>query len=218
LTIRTIRKVAHLPRQPRTPGFAMAQLHPELIDGGFDPFLQIDAFALAEPVFKPHPHAGFSAVTYILPESPIGFINRDSLGGRVLIPPGALHWTTAGSGLHHEEVPEQRGVAALGLQMFIDLPGALRGVEPGWLHLDPGDVPHTNDNGADVRVVLGASYAVASPLSPPTPGVFLIDVKLDAGATFVHNIDPAANAFLYMLDGSICGDPMLSPFDLAARA
>lgn len=43
---RTIRQVAHRPRRPRAPGFALAQLHPEQIGGGFDPFLQIDAFRL----------------------------------------------------------------------------------------------------------------------------------------------------------------------------
>ena len=215
MTLRTIRKAAHMPREPRAPGFAVAQLHPDRIGGGFDPFLQIDAFALSEPVFKPHPHAGFSAVTYILPESPIGFINRDSLGGRIRIPPGALHWTIAGGGLHHEEVPERRGVAALGLQMFIDLPASMRHMAPGWLHLDPADAPRTQADGADVRVVLGASSGARSPLSPPTPGVFLIDVKLEAGATFAQDIEPAVNAFVYMLDGTTTGAPALSAFDLA---
>jgi len=67
-TLRGIRHIASMPRQSRGLGFEVAQLHAEAIDGGMDPYLQIDAFALSEPFFAPHPHAGFSAVTYILPE------------------------------------------------------------------------------------------------------------------------------------------------------
>lgn len=216
---RRIRAVVNLPRQPRAEGFNVAFLHPEAVGGGFDPFLQIDAFALAAPVFKPHPHAGFSAVTYILPESPIGFINRDSLGARQRIGPGALHWTAAGSGVLHEEVPEQLGIAALGLQMFIDLPMSQKEAPPACLHLDEDEIPQVQINGAEIRAVVGDSNGAVSPLRSPTPGVRLIDVTLSPGGCFTQALEGAESANIYILDGDAKVGPnqtRLIAFDLAA--
>jgi redox-sensitive bicupin YhaK (pirin superfamily) len=219
MTERTIRTVAHLPRQPHAEGFAVAFLHRETVGGGFGPFLQIDAFALAQPVFKPHPHAGFSAVTYILPESPIGFINRDSLGDRTRIGPGALHWTAAGSGLLHEEVPERLGTAALGLQMFIDLPAAAKHMAPQVIHIDAEDIPVAHFDGGSVRVVVGEANNVSAAIDPPTPNTLLIDITLAPGGRFAQALDAHDEACVYLLAGSATvGETELAAFDLAASA
>lgn len=200
---RGLRSIVNLPRQPAATGFQLAKLHPQLIGGGMGPFLQIDAFALAEPVFAPHPHAGFSAVTYILPESATGFINRDTLGQRQRIAPGALHWTAAGSGIQHEEVPELRGDAVLGLQMFIDLPSALKGMAPQALHLEAQDIPVWRDNGVDVRVVVGSCNGVTSPLQPPTPDVLLLDISLAPAARLTTALQADHEVFAWVMSGEV---------------
>ena len=219
MSLRSARGVANRPRRLEAPGFEVAFLRPELIGGGMDPFLQIDAFALAEPVFKPHPHAGFNAVTYLLPESPQGFINRDSLGTRRRIAPGALHWTTAGSGIIHEEVPEVRGIAVLGLQVFINLPAARKHMAPGFLHLEPEAVPVVSRDGATIRVVSGESNGAVSPLVTPTPGVRLVDVTLQPRAVFEQELTADENAFAWLFNGSATiaagsGGEVLRTFDL----
>src|ERR1700750_2818805 len=63
-----------------------------------DTVINLDHFRMGGPTFPPHAHAGFSAITYMLPESAGAMRNRDSLGDVSLIPPGGLHWTAAGSG------------------------------------------------------------------------------------------------------------------------
>ena len=63
-----------------------------------DPFLMVDHFRMREAAFAPHPHAGFSAVTYLFDDSATGLVSRDSLGGEHAIAPGGLHWTLAGRG------------------------------------------------------------------------------------------------------------------------
>jgi len=73
------------------------------------------------PIFPPHPHTGFSAVTYMFEDSAGSFQNRDSLGDRALIHPGDLHWTQAGSGLMYEEVPSLPGTLCHGAQIFVNL-------------------------------------------------------------------------------------------------
>ncbi|MFB2920991.1 MULTISPECIES: pirin family protein [Aerosakkonema] len=100
-------------------GFSDYNLHDQL-GVSLDPFLNLVDFHMSQPTFKPHPHAGFSAVTYMFEDSEGAFINRDSLGDRSRIAPGDLHWTQAGSGMLHEEVPERAGVDCHGLQMFVN--------------------------------------------------------------------------------------------------
>ena len=74
-----------------------------------DPFLGVDHAWMSEATFATHPHAGFSAVSYLFLDSQTGVNNRDSLGTRNLIQPGGLHWTAAGRGVVHDEVPAQIG-------------------------------------------------------------------------------------------------------------
>ena len=95
----------------------IAQLHRMNIGSGFrayslrggemaepiDPFLGVDHAWMSAASFATHPHAGFSAVSYLFLDSETGVNNRDSLGMRNLIQPGGLHWAAAGRGVLHDE-------------------------------------------------------------------------------------------------------------------
>lgn len=167
-----------------------------------DPFIMVSLYEMAAPTFAPHPHAGFSVATYILPESPIGFLNQDTLGNRNRIGPGTLHVTVAGSGVQHEEQPERLGAVARGYQIWIDHGDAQREIAPHALHLAASDVPVVEREGATIRAVLGASNGVASPLSPPTK-VRLIDVALEPNARFDQELQKREAAFLFILAGVV---------------
>ncbi len=183
-------------------GFVSLSVGDALSEAAMDPFISLDYFEMSQPTFPAHPHAGFSVATYVLPGSEDGFVNRDSLGNTLPITPGSLHWTTAGRGLMHEERPLHVGTTVRGFQMFIDLPAADRLSAPGLLHLDAQDVPVVTLDGVAVRVLLGASHGVQSPLMPPT-GALLLDVTLTTGASVQHAI-PAQEAInLLVLSGAI---------------
>jgi redox-sensitive bicupin YhaK (pirin superfamily) len=166
------------------------------------PFIVVSFYEMNGPAFPPHPHAGFSVATYIVPESEIGFVNQDSLGHRNRIPPGALHWTTAGAGVLHEEQPERPGAPAQGFQIWIDLPDAERECTPNAIHLPAADVPVSHVDGTTLRAVLGASNGLISPLATPTP-VRLVDVVLAPGASFTQAIASDENAFAFVLGGEL---------------
>jgi redox-sensitive bicupin YhaK (pirin superfamily) len=114
----------------------IAQLHSMNIGKGFkafalrgggaedamDSFLGVDHARMSEPTFATHPHAGFSAVSYLFLDAETGVKNRDSLGTRNLIRPGALHWSAAGRGVVHDEVPAETGKTVHMLQIFVNLP------------------------------------------------------------------------------------------------
>jgi redox-sensitive bicupin YhaK (pirin superfamily) len=167
-----------------------------------NPFLILSLFDMTGPVFPPHPHGGFSVATYILPESEIGFWNQDTIGTRNAIEPGSLHWTTAGSGLMHEETVSRSGRHALGFQIWIDHAADKRQIKPEGLQLHANDVPMVTGEGFVKRVLVGASGEVASPLKVPTQ-VRIIDMELRGGATVSENIARGENAFAWVRSGSI---------------
>jgi redox-sensitive bicupin YhaK (pirin superfamily) len=167
------------------------------------PFIGIDAFTMAQPVFGPHPHAGMSAVTVLLPESPSSVINRDSLGDRSRIEPGDIHWTQAGRGMQHEEVPAVPGQATLGLQVFVNLAAAHKQADPVAFKVRAADMPHVRFHEGSLRVVAGRFADLdgtehVSPLALDkrwlTPGQ-IWDLTLNPHAQVVLPVARGHNAF-----------------------
>jgi len=166
-----------------------------------DPFLGIDHAWMSAPTFPPHPHAGFSAVTYLFLDSETGIANRDSQGNRKLIQPGGLHWTAAGRGVVHEENPAVPGSTAHLLQIFVNLPRDRQDAAPFALSLDPQEVPVVHRPGARVRVPFGSFGGVRSPLAPPTE-VTLLDISLEAGAELELPLGAGQRALIMPIFGS----------------
>ncbi|EJL85651.1 Pirin-related protein [Herbaspirillum sp. CF444] len=173
-------------------GFDPAQL---------DPFLGIDHAWMSAPTFPPHPHAGFSAVTYLFLDSEIGIANRDSRGNSKLIEPGGLHWTAAGRGVVHEENPALPGRTTHLLQIFVNLPQERQDAAPFALSLSPQDVPVIQRPGVRVRVPLGSFGGARSPLTPPTE-VTLLDISLDANAELDVPLAAGQRAFVLPIFGN----------------
>ncbi|MEC5218164.1 redox-sensitive bicupin YhaK (pirin superfamily) [Actimicrobium sp. GrIS 1.19] len=188
----------------RGPGLRIAQLHEATLGASLDPFLMCDCFWMAQPFFPPHPHAGISAVTYMLPESEGGFVNRDSLGNRNLIQPGALHWTEAAAGMMHEETPIASGVTCQGLQIFVNLPSGLKLAEPRTYHLEPDAVPARDFAGAQVRVLAGKFDDSHAGVMPRTDCA-LWDVTLQANSTVTLPLPDHWHAFGILTKGSLAG-------------
>jgi quercetin 2,3-dioxygenase len=174
-----------------------------------EPFLVFTEFRMDRPVFGPHPHAGVSVMTYILPDSDGGFLNRDSDGDRSDIHPGAVHITQAGRGIHHDEVPLVSGVEAHGFQIWINHREGDRWVEPRAMHADAAAVPEVRDSGSVVRVLHG-SYGGRTPAYRMVTPVTLLHVFLQPQATVT--LPAAPMAFAYGLAGTaVSGDADLGP-------
>jgi len=201
-----MKHLAHLQRMSHGSQFHAFGLH---ADGLISPFLGIDHAWISGPTFPPHPHAGFSAVSYLFLDSQTHIDNRDSLGGRHEIQPGGLHWTAAGRGVVHEETPAQPGQTVHMLQIFVNLPADLQDEAPFALRLSPQEVPVVQLPGARVRVPLGAFAGVRSPLNPPTP-VQLLDISLEPGAELNVPVEAGHTAFALPIHGEVVvGDQAL---------
>jgi redox-sensitive bicupin YhaK (pirin superfamily) len=195
---RSVAAAVALPEHRMTPGFATRSLR-GFPGRSLDPFLSVDHFRMSQPTFPPHPHAGFSAVTWMFEDSPGAFINRDSLGDRSRIGPGALHWTQAARGMMHEEVPEHPGVESHGLQIFVNLRSDHKHAAPAAYHADV--LPLATGPGWRARVLAGRVGDVASPLDKLLTPVLLLDVAIDAGATLALPADPDTALFALAIDG-----------------
>lgn len=171
-------------------------------DDSIDPFLGVDHARMSEPTFATHPHAGFSAVSYLFQDSETGINNQDSLGTRNLIRPGGLHWTAAGRGVVHDEVPAVTGNMVHMLQIFVNLPAERQLDAPFALSLEPQDVPLVQLPGASIRVPLGSYGNARSPMRPPTE-VNLVDISLEDGAELILPIAAGLGAFILPVTGNV---------------
>lgn len=199
--LRSIEQRRALERQRATPSFASYGLRSSA-SFSIDPFLNLDDFVMSEPTFPPHPHAGFSAVTYMFEDSAGAFMNRDSLGDRSRIEPGAIHWTQAARGMMHEEVPERRGDACHGLQMFVNLADRHKHAAPAAFHASRPEVPEVQPTpGARVRVLAGVFRKVASPLTQLLTPLTFLEVHLAPGVVVEIDAPRAHNAFVMIVGG-----------------
>jgi redox-sensitive bicupin YhaK (pirin superfamily) len=200
-SIRPVAQVLPMPWHAFDEGSGAWMLHPQ-DRHALDPVVLVDHFVMPTPAFAPHPHAGFSAVTYLF-EDGGGVRNRDSLGDDRVIGPGALHWTQAGRGMLHEEIPAVAGVAAHGLQLFVNSRAIHKDAPPAVFHLRADEVPVVAlEGGVQVRVARGEFAGQRSQL-PAHTGLTLLDVKLPANTSAAIPIGRGQRAFAIVVSGAL---------------
>jgi redox-sensitive bicupin YhaK (pirin superfamily) len=197
-----VRHVLQLDQMKRGAHFRAATLRDKERSGALDPVIGVDHAWMSAPTFPPHSHTGFSAVSYVFSDAGTGLKNEDSIGTRNLIRPGGMHWTAAGRGITHEEVPAEAERTAHLFQIFIDLPASRKAAAPYALSLEPENVPIVKLPGVVIRVPLGVFGTARSPLNPPT-SLNMLDIQLDAGAALAVPVAPGENAFVMPVKGQM---------------
>jgi redox-sensitive bicupin YhaK (pirin superfamily) len=196
-----IKKTKQLQFNQMMPGFrATGVMHSEFET---DPFLIFGEFYNDRSVFGPHPHAGVSVMTYLLPDSKGLFLNRDSFGDNSIIDPGGIHVTQTGKGVYHDELPELTGTEVHAFQIWINHAEKDRFVDPKALHLSSKDVPVWESETVHLRVIQGRYQNLSSPLELLTK-TLLFDVKLQPNASIEFHTEEMA--FIYLISGEIVLD------------
>jgi redox-sensitive bicupin YhaK (pirin superfamily) len=168
--------------------------------------------------FGPHPHRGFETVTFILD----GLLaHRDSAGHESVIGPGGVQWMTAGRGLVHAEVSPRDFMQTGGpleiLQLWVNLPPALKMTEPRYTGLQRDQIPviESEDGKVRMQLVSGEYGGVTGPVDSLT-GVFMSTVEMKAGGLLYLDKLLERNVFLYVVRGVINIAPdTISAFHLA---
>jgi hypothetical protein len=155
--------------------------------------------------FGPHPHRGFETVTFILDGE---LAHEDSAGHQSVIRAGGVQWMTAGRGVVHAEVSPrefmQRGGPLEILQLWVNLPPALKMTEPRYVGLQRDDIPVVPLDGGKValHLIAGSWDGVAGPVQSLT-GVFMSTVEMQAGGRLRARGLIGRNVFLYIVRGIV---------------
>lgn len=168
----------------------------------FDPFLMLDSFDSRNPDdyirgFPTHPHRGIETITYLV-EGEIA--HEDSLGNKGLITSGACQWMTAGSGILHQEMP-QEAERLLGLQLWLNLPAAEKMTNPKYFDIEPQDIGLVEENGGFVKVISG-EYKGIKGVTPHHIQATLLDVKLDEGQSIEIPVKEDETVFVFLIEGA----------------
>jgi redox-sensitive bicupin YhaK (pirin superfamily) len=163
-----------------------------------DPFIALmDDFIELAPGNRAggaHPHAGFEIATWVV-EGEL----RDRDEG--VLRAGDVMWTTAGSGVVHNEDVEPIGRTRI-LQLWMTLPSAERWSTPRLVHMARDAAPVRMAPGVSARVYSGRSGAVEASTHTHLP-LTMIDIRMAAHAEFVQEVPASFNGFVYVLDGEV---------------
>jgi hypothetical protein len=170
----------------------------------FDPFLLLDAFGSDDPAdylpgFPMHPHRGMETVTYLLEGS---VRHGDSMGNGGVIGPGDLQWMSAGSGIVHEEMPQQSPRGVHGLQLWVNLPGREKMRDPAYHGITAGEVPVVPTGSGLVRVLAGEWGGARGPVIGAARSPVYLDIELKPGASILLDAPAERTAFCYILEGT----------------
>lgn len=178
--------------------FSMVHFDLSCFDDRQSPIMLLDDFTVSSRPFGPHPHAGFSAITYVFEDSPGALRSRDSLGNDFTVGAGGIVWLQAGRGALHEETPNVTGRALHGAQIYVNLHAANKNLAPRTFCLQAGDVPHWSDAAGNcVRVLVGEYRCVTSPLVPTEP-FSLFDLRVKSRVTV--DLTAGHHSLLYARD------------------
>lgn len=153
----------------------------------------------------PHPHRGFSPVTFIFKG---GVHHRDSRGNDSVVYAGGAQWMNAGMGMMHSERPPD-DIHELGsrqeiIQLWVNTPARHKMDQPEYFPLQESEIPRfvSDDRLAAVNVISGELMGLKGPV-PTKTAVNAATIYLKKGAQIDIALPQDHNAFIYLLDGEI---------------
>ena len=177
---------------------------------GLDPFLLLDEFASDSAAdyiagFPSHPHRGFETVTYMLAGA---MLHEDHLGNRGHLSAGGVQWMTAGRGVIHSEMPQQKEGRMHGFQLWINLAAAEKLKEPAYREIPAAAIQvATLPSGATVKAIAGrleiAGTALIGAVSGISTDPLYLDVHLPPGADLRVPVTPGHRALVYLYAGGL---------------
>jgi redox-sensitive bicupin YhaK (pirin superfamily) len=150
----------------------------------------------------PHPHRGFSPVTFVYQGA---VLHHDSLGNSSVVGPGEVQWIDAGNGIIHSEGPapsmqEQGGALEL-IQLWVNVPASAKALPARYQELPSEKLVEHTFHGGRIRVVAGAVNGLHGP-AQTFSDVAAAMLWLDQGAAFEWQA-ALPTCLVYVLGGSV---------------
>ena len=213
MKVRTVKKIVSAQRVNMGGNFLDQPLPINGLDM-IDPFLLIHHWneplkpggKQSELGVGPHPHRGFSPVTFIFKGS---LRHQDSIGNTAVISEGGTQWMHAGKGIIHSERPGKELIKNGGQQEFIQFwvntPSKYKMEEPYYLPIRAKDTPIIKKGNVDVNIVAGEFESLMGPAKTYSPQT-LLRVEGEATTKLQLHIPTNYNTILYILNGEISAD------------
>jgi redox-sensitive bicupin YhaK (pirin superfamily) len=197
-------------------GLPVRQAFPTQQVQQLDPFLLLHHARVKAPQHTdprhagvdPHPHRGFSPVTFVFEG---GVHHRDSRGNNGTVYAGGAQWMHAGRGIIHSERPphdiHERGSYQEIIQLWVNSPAKNKFDLPSYYPAHAEDVPEvkSEDGLSTLRVFAGTLQHVSGKITPVS-AVNAATVFVKENGRFSVALPAHHNAFLYLLDGAIMLD------------
>ena len=174
-----------------------------------DPFLLLDEFKSDKADdylagFPDHPHRGFETVTYMLAGA---MRHRDHAGNQGELVAGSVQWMTAGRGIVHSEMPQQKDGLMWGFQLWVNLPARDKMTAPRYQDIPPEKIPEVElAAGVLARVIAGEAGGVRGPVEGIATRPLYLDVRMGATAGVSLGVAAGHNAFVYVYEGRVAVD------------
>lgn len=153
----------------------------------------------------PHPHRGFSPVTFIFKG---GIHHRDSRGNDSVVYEGGVQWMNAGRGIIHSERPprdiQDKGGRLEIIQLWINTPAAHKMDQPVYYPVQAEDAPTAllDEGRVVVNVFAGSILGVTGKVPALTP-VNAATMQVRKGSRIEVPLPPNHHVFIYLLDGKV---------------
>ena len=154
----------------------------------------------------PHPHRGFSPVTFIFKGS---VRHQDSIGNNMVVSDGGTQWMHAGNGIIHSERPGLDLVLNGGeqefIQFWVNTPAKYKMEAPYYLPLSAEQTPKIKLENTCIGVVAGSFMGVLGPAKTYSPQT-LLRIDATSACSIELPLPKHYNTLLYLLKGSLSVD------------
>jgi len=153
----------------------------------------------------PHPHRGFSPVTFIVDGE---VHHRDSRGNSQIAKTGEVQWMNSGAGIVHSERPsealaQRNGIQEI-IQLWINSPAASKMKEPYYRHLSEEQIPvvFSEDKKVKTKVIAGVYKGTKNDL-PTESELQILWGNAENKGTETYQISEGFNSMIYLIKGTL---------------
>jgi len=153
----------------------------------------------------PHPHRGFSPVTFVIRGE---VHHRDSRGNNQIAKEGEIQWMFAGAGIVHSERPSDDLARISGtqeiVQLWINAPAAAKMKQPKYQYKSESVIPvFTSEDGQFINKLVAGHYNDIKSNMQTESELLIIWSRSFLAGHQSYDIPSGHNAMLYIVKGNI---------------
>lgn len=153
----------------------------------------------------PHPHRGFSPVTFVIDGE---VRHQDSRGNDQIAKMGEVQWMHAGAGIIHSERPSQNLIEQKGkqeiIQLWINSPADKKMQQPSYQHSNENEIVQFNSSDKKINnKLIAGSYEGRTGLIKTESELLIIWSVAENGGNQSYQLPNDHNAMIYIIKGTI---------------